>query len=204
MNILSLQSSISGDKSITRLLSRTYVESQKILHPDATVVEHDLVKEDFPHANSDLVAISLGLAHGPSATAALSEKLIVELEQCDVLVLGAPMYNFGIPTPVKAWFDHVMRVGRTFRYVDGSPQGLLPAGKKAVVFVASGGVYSEGPGKAIDFLEPHMRWLLKFIGITDVAFIRAEGLVYGQDAAEAAIKSAREKAAEMAQSFHVS
>lgn len=197
MKILSLQSSISGDKSITSLLSKTFIDHLKATNPQTTVVEHDLVMEDFPHATSDLVPVSLGLPHGPSAAATLSEKLITELEHCDVIVFGAPMYNFGMPTPIKAWFDYVMRVGRTFRYVEGSPQGLLPGGKKAVVFVASGGIYSEGPGKTIDFLEPHMRWLLKFIGITDVTFIRAEGLIYGEDAAKAAIKSAQEKSTGM-------
>jgi len=194
MKILSLQSSLNGDTSITRSLSTTYIECQKIAHPGATVVEHDLASHDFPHMRSELVSVTLGLGHVPSAAADLSERLIVELEQCDVIVLGAPMYNFGMPSTIKAWFDYVMRVGRTFRYVDGAPQGLLPSGKKAVVFVASGGIYSEGPGQAIDFLEPHMRWLLQFIGITDVTFVRAEGLVYGSDAAQAATMDAHEKA----------
>lgn len=194
MKILSLQSSVNGDTSITRSLSTTYIECQKIAHPGATVVEHDLANQNFPHMRSELVSVTLGLGHVPSAAADLSEQLIVELEQCDVVVLGAPMYNFGMPSTIKAWFDYVMRVGRTFRYVDGAPQGLLPSGKKAIVFVASGGIYSEGPGQAMDFLEPHMRWLLRFIGITDVTFVRAEGLVYGPDAAQAATTDAHEKA----------
>ena len=115
-----------------------------------------------------------------------------------MLVIGSPMYNFGIPSTIKAWFDHVIRVGRTFRYVDGTPQGLLPVGKKAVVFVASSGIYSEGPGAQINFLEPHLRWLLTFIGITNVEFVRAEGLIYGAGVAKAAMDTGKSKALALA------
>ena len=198
MNILSLQSSIGGNASITRTLSAAYIERLQAIHPDASVIEHDLVAQTFPHLSGDMVPVAFGMDHPPSAAAALGDKLIAELERSDVIVFGSPMYNFGIPSSLKAWFDYVMRAGRTFRYVDGAPQGMLPSGKKAIVFVASGGVYTEGPGMHIDFLEPHLRWLLQFIGITDVQFVRAEGLMHGADAAQAATKAARDKALELA------
>jgi FMN-dependent NADH-azoreductase len=198
MNILSLQASIGGGASTTRTLSAAYIEHLRTTHPDVTVIEHDLVAEAFPHLSSDMVPVALGMDHAPSSSAALGDRMIAELEQCDVIVFGSPMYNFGIASTIKAWFDYVMRAGRTFRYVDGAPQGLLPGGKKAIVFVASGGVYSEGPGQPIDFMTPHLRWLLQFIGISDVTFVRAEGLAYGPDAARVATETAHEKALALA------
>lgn len=194
MNVLSIQSSIGGNASVTRSLSATYLAHLKATQPGVTIVEHDLAADPMPHLDGNMVAVQLGMSTEPSQAASLSDRLISELERCDVLVLGSPMYNFGIPSTIKAWFDYVIRVGRTFRYVDGAPQGLLPPDKKAIVFVASGGVYSEGPGKQIDFLEPHLRWLLTFIGITNVEFVRAEGLIYGADAAKAAKEAAHSKA----------
>ncbi|ELX09064.1 FMN-dependent NADH-azoreductase AzoR [Janthinobacterium sp. HH01] len=198
MNILSLQSSINGDASTTRKLSAAYIAQIRAHHSAVNVTEHDLVAEAFPHLSADMVAVTFGIPHDPSAASGLSDRLIAELEQSDIIVFGSPMYNFGVPTTIKAWFDHVMRVGRTFRYVDGSPEGLLPAGKKAIVFVASGGVYSNGPGQQIDFMEPHLRWMLQFIGITDVTFVRAEGLAYGPDVAQAANNAAMVQAKELA------
>jgi FMN-dependent NADH-azoreductase len=194
MNILSLQASIGGSASITRMLSAAYIERLRAAHPDVTVIEHDLVAEAFPHLSDDMVPVALGIDHAPSAAATLGDQMIAELERCDMVVFGSPMYNFGITSTIKAWFDYVMRAGRTFRYVDGVPQGLLPRGKKAIVFVASGGIYSEGPGQPIDFMTPHLRWLLQFIGISDVTFVRAEGLAYGPDAAKAATDVAHDKA----------
>jgi FMN-dependent NADH-azoreductase len=198
MNVLSIQSSIGGGASVTRALSAAYLERLKTTLPDFSIVEHDLATEPLPHLGSEMVPVQLGISSGSSPASALSDKLIAELERCDVLVLGSPMYNFGVSSTIKTWFDYVIRVGRTFRYVDGAPQGLLPPGKKAIVFVASGGIYSEGTGKSIDFLEPHLRWLLTFIGITNVDFVRAEGLIYGPDAVKAAMDGARNKTLSLA------
>lgn len=198
MNILSLQNSISGDASVTRALSAAYIARLRENDPGATLVEHDLVAEAFPHLTDGMVPVTLGLAHAPSPSAALGDRMIAELERADVIVFGAPFYNFSMPSTLKAWFDYVMRAGRTFRYVDGAPQGLLAGGKKAVVFVASGGVYTEGPGAQVDFLEPHLRWLLRFIGITDVTLIRAEGLAHGAEAIRIATGAARDQALALA------
>ncbi|MES2349581.1 MAG: NAD(P)H-dependent oxidoreductase [Pseudomonadota bacterium] len=198
MNVLSLQSSISGNASVTRSLSAAYIAQIRARHGAIDVIEHDLVAQAFPHLSGEMVPVTLGMPHQPSAASILSDRLITELEQSDIIVFGAPMYNFGVPTTIKAWFDHVMRVGRTFRYADGAPVGLLPGGKKAIVFVASGGVYSNGPGQKIDFMEPHVRWMLQFIGITDVTFVRAEGLAYGPDTAQAASSNALAQAKELA------
>jgi FMN-dependent NADH-azoreductase len=100
------------------------------------------------------------------------------------------MYNFGIASTLKSWFDHVLRAGVTFRYTEAGPEGLL-AGKRAIVIVTRGGLYSEGPASVMDSQEPHLRTLLGFIGITDVTFVRAEKLAFGPEARDQAIGAAQ-------------
>ena len=117
----------------------------------------------------------------------LSDELIGELKAADTVVIGAPMYNFSVPTTLRAWFDHVLRAGVTFKYVDGAVRGLL-GGKRVIVIESRGGLYSEGPAQAIDFQEPYLRHLLGFIGITDVTFVHAEKIGYGPEARTAAIE----------------
>ena len=104
-----------------------------------------------------------------------SDKAIAELLAADVLVIGAPLYNFGIPSTLKAWLDHVARAGITFRYVDNQPQGLL-TGKKVYLAVASGGIYSTGPLVAADFVVPYLKTALGFLGLTDITVTRVEGV----------------------------
>src|SRR5262245_25480779 len=117
------------------------------------------------------------------AATALSDELIAELEAADTIVLAVPMYNFSIPSTLKAWIDHVARRGRTFRYSENGPEGLLK-GKKVFVVAARGGVYSKGaPAAAFDFQEPYLRAALGFLGLTDVTFVHLEGLAMGPDAA---------------------
>src|SRR5262249_37703236 len=117
------------------------------------------------------------------------------LKGADVVVIGAPMYNFGIPSTLKAWFDHVLRAGITFRYTQNGPEGLV-TGKRALVVVTRGGLYSEGPAQAMDSQEPHLRTLLGFIGITAVAFVRAEKLAFGDEAREQSLNVARSQLAD--------
>lgn len=108
---------------------------------------------------------------------ALSDQLIAELRAADTIVIGAPMYNFSVPTGLRAWFDHILRAGETFSYSEAGPQGLIE-GRRAIVVESRGGLYSEGPAQAADFQEPYLRFLLGFIGITDVTFIHAEKIGY--------------------------
>ena len=115
------------------------------------------------------------------AARALSDELIAELRAADTIVIGAPMYNFSVATTLRAWFDHVLRAGETFRYTENGPEGLL-GGKRVIVVESRGGLYSEGPAQAIDFQEPYLRHLLGFIGLTDVTFVRAEKIGYGPEA----------------------
>jgi FMN-dependent NADH-azoreductase len=120
---------------------------------------------------------------------ALSDALIAEVKEADLIVLGAPMYNFGMASTLKSWFDHVLRAGVTFRYGEAGPEGLV-TGKKALVIETRAGFYSEGPAAAMDHQEQHIRTLLGFMGVTDVDFIRAEKLAFGPEAAETAIADA--------------
>jgi FMN-dependent NADH-azoreductase len=125
------------------------------------------------------------------AARALSDALVAELAAADILVIASPMYNFGMSSTLKAWFDHVLRAGLTFRYTPDGPEGLMK-GKKAVVIESRGGFYSEGPAAAMDAQEAHIRIMLGFMGIDEVTFVRAEKLAFGPEAAEAAIAEAGE------------
>src|SRR3979411_2911288 len=120
----------------------------------------------------------------------LSAALVDELAAADVLVLAVPMYNFGLPSSLKAWIDHIVRPGRTFSYSEKGPEGLLK-GKKAVVVVARGGAYSEGPAQQLDFQESYLRAVLGFIGITNVHVVRVEGVAMGEEALKNAMASAK-------------
>ena len=196
-NILVINSSAAGNDSVSRVLVADAVS--KLLEADgaARIVHRDLGENPPPH----LVSQSLNGVRGTATTDAelaarrLSDELIAELKAADTVVIGAPMYNFSVPTPLRAWFDHVLRAGVTFKYVDGAVRGLL-AGKRVIVIESRGGLYSEGPAQAIDFQEPYLRHLLAFIGITDVTFVRAEKIGYGPEARTAAIAGARARISE--------
>ena len=119
----------------------------------------------------------------------MSDALIGELVTADVIVLAVPMHNFGIPSTLKAWIDHVVRAGRTFIYSEGGPEGLLK-GKRLILVLASGGVYSNGPAKQLDFQEPYLRAVLGFIGLTDIEVVRVEGVAMSAIGADKAVATA--------------
>jgi len=120
----------------------------------------------------------------------LSDEAVDELVEADTIVIGAPMWNFGIPSTLKAWIDHIMRAGRTFKYGPNGPEPLLPKGKKVIVVSSRGGVYSDGPMKLMDHQETYLRAVFGFLGLTDLAFVRAEGIAMGPDAVAAALLAA--------------
>jgi FMN-dependent NADH-azoreductase len=134
-------------------------------------------------------------SHDELRAEALSDELIGEVQAADLILIGAPMYNFSVPTTLRAYFDHIIRPRLTFSYTEAGPHGLL-TGKTAIVVEARGGIYSEGPAKALDFQEPYLKQLLGFIGITDVTFIRAEKIGFGPEARHLAITTAKERIAE--------
>ena len=188
--ILVIDSAVSGEASVSKALVQEAVGALTADTP-ARVVHRDLGRDPIPHISEATLAGVRGqpATEAELATRALSDALIAELRAADTIVVGAPMYNFSVPTSLRSWFDHVLRAGETFSYTEAGPQGLLP-GKRVIVVESRGGLYSEGPAQAIDFQEPYLRHLLGFMGLTDVTFVRAEKIGYGPEAREAAIASA--------------
>jgi FMN-dependent NADH-azoreductase len=191
--VLVLTSSALGEASVSNQLVHDAVAQLRLQDPARQVITRDLGSSPIPHLNLDSATAIRGAepANAEQAAArALSDELIDELRAADTIVIGAPMYNFGMASTLKAWFDHVLRAGVTFSYSEAGPEGLL-TGKRAIVVVTRGGLYSEGPAQVMDSQEPHLRSLLGFIGITDVTFVRAEKLAFGPEAREQAIEAAR-------------
>jgi FMN-dependent NADH-azoreductase len=203
--VLVLNSSATGEASVSRLLVQEAVERLTDEDPDLRVVTRDLGANPVPHLTLDSATALRGGTPANDAQAAalgLSNELISELKAADVVVIGAPMYNFGIPSTLKAWFDYVLRAGQTFRYTEAGPEGLV-TGKRAIVVESRGGLYSQGPAQVMDSQEPHLRTLLGFIGITDVAFVRAEKLGFGPEARDEAVGAAQAELARLAQEVRI-
>lgn len=191
--VLVLNSSALDGASVSKELVQDTVERLRARNPRLKVTTRDVGASPIPHLNSDSAAALRGGEPANPAQAeaqALSDELIAELKAADTIVIGAPMYNFGIASTLKAWFDYVLRAGVTFRYTESGPVGLLE-GKNAIVIESRGGLYSDGPAKGLDSQEPHLRTLLSFMGIKDVTFVRAEKLAFGPEAREQAIDAAR-------------
>jgi FMN-dependent NADH-azoreductase len=198
-NILVLNSSAAREVSVSRTLVEDAVARLQAVNPFANVVRRDLGESPVPH----LTIATLEGVRGTPKTAvefearALSDELLAELRAADTVVIGAPMYNFGVATTLRAWFDHVLRAGETFSYSSAGPKGLL-AGKRAIVIESRGGLYSEGPASAVDFQEPYLRHLLGFMGITDVTFVHAEKIGYGPEARAVSLAQAKTRIAGLA------
>ena len=193
--ILHLNSSIFGESGQSSRLAQEFVAR----YPAARVVTRDLAKNPLPHLDAERFGAFLAKpeARSPAqaAVAAQSDALIAELKAADTIVLGLPMYNFGVPTQLKAYFDHVARAGVTFKYTEKGPVGLL-GGKKAYVFAARGGLYQGSPR---DTQTPYVREFLGFLGITDVEFVYAEGLAISEASKSASLALARDRLRNLAQ-----
>ncbi|MBO6856713.1 MULTISPECIES: NAD(P)H-dependent oxidoreductase [Roseibium] len=197
--VLVLTSSVLGDASVSNQVTTHIVNQLRLKNGKSKVIARDLGSNPVPHLTQDsTIALRVPEAENEvqANAQALSDELIAELKAADLLVIGAPMYNFGIPSTLKAWFDYVLRAGVTFSYSEAGPEGLLK-GKRAIVVLTRGGLYSEGPAQLMDAQEPHLRTLLGFIGITDVTFIRAEKLAFGASFQEEAIAAAKKAANEV-------
>lgn len=181
--ILSIISSPRGEASNSIKLATAIVDKLREKDPAAAVHVKDLTKGPFPyleevHLNAFFTPVE---NHTDADKAAIhhSNEAIKEIMDADVIVIGAPMYNFGIPAVLKSWFDHLSRAGITFKYTAEGPVGLL-TGKKAYIAVTTGGVYSSGDATAYDFVTPYIKTMLGFIGITDVTIVRAEGFAVAE------------------------
>jgi FMN-dependent NADH-azoreductase len=189
--LLQINASINSEKGQSSLLANQFVDSFRTRYPQAQIRVRDVAAaEPVPHLNAERFAafITAPAARNAEqhAVVAYSDALIDELKQADVIVLGLPMYNFGVPSQLKAYFDHVARAGVTFKYTEKGPVGLL-TGKKVYVFAARGGLYA---GTPIDTQTNYVRDFLRFIGLADVEFVYAEGLNISPQSKEAGLAKA--------------
>ena len=176
--ILHIISSPRGNASFSIKLGKAIIEKIKESYPDSIVKERNLVTDSFPHLEAAHLTSFFTPVESRSAESQIavqhSDQAIAEIMEADILIIGAPLYNFGIHSSLKAWFDHVARAGITFRYDENGPEGLVK-NKKVYIAMASGGIYTEGPMQAYDFVVPYLKTVLGFLGMTDVSVIRAEG-----------------------------
>lgn len=190
--ILHIKSSSNYQGSITRKIGELAIETLKNQHNEAVIIERDLIQNTIAHVTPKFVA-ALFSENDNAEELALSDKLIDELFSSNIIVIEAPMYNFNIPSVLKAWIDHIVRAKKTFHYTQSGPEGLLKE-KKVILILSSGGLYSDGPTKALDYQEPYLRTILNFIGIFDIELIRIEGTALGQDTLNISLSQATEKA----------
>lgn len=199
MQILHIDSSILGGFSVSRELTKAAVAELVAKNPGAKVEVLDLAVAAPSYLTADALALmgdAATLTDAQKRENAVTDGLIKQLEASDVIVIGAPMYNFSIPAQLRAWIDRVLQAGRTFKYIDGAPVGLV-TGKRAVVALSRGGVYSNSDaGNAMEHQESYLRTVLGFIGITDVTFVRAEGLSYGAEVKEKSVAKATQEIAQ--------
>jgi FMN-dependent NADH-azoreductase len=195
MKLLHIDSSVLGNNSVSRQLTAQIVAQWQTAHP-GTVVEHlDLAHSAPNHLSADALGFRMPSGDATLTDAqrdenAVSEALVTQFLAADVVVIGAPMYNFAIPSQLKAWIDRVAQAGRTFKYTEQGPQGLA-GGKTVIVASTRGGVYSTNEGgRAMEHQESYLQTVFGFFGIHQVQFVRAEGLAMGGEARTRALKEA--------------
>ena len=196
--VLHIDSSLFSENGASSTLARAFIDTLRQRAPGLEVRHHDLGRDPVPHLDAARLT-AIGTPAGErtpeqQAIAAQADALIAELQAADLLVLGAPMYNFAIPTQLKAWFDHVARAGTTFRYTENGPEGLL-RGKRAVVFASRGGVHRD---RDTDTVVPYLRTMLGFVSIDDLEIVYAEGLNMGDAQREAGLADAAAELARVA------
>ena len=181
MKLLHIDSSVLGQNSVTRELSAAIVAQWSAALEDLQVEYRDLDHAPLPHLTGG------SLAKADPAEAADAEQVLQQFLEADVVVIGAPMYNFSIPSTLKAWIDRVAVAGRTFRYTENGPEGLA-GGKKLIIASGRGGLHTGAP---TDFQEPYLRQVFAFLGIDDIEFVRAEGVAYSAQHRSDAIANAK-------------
>lgn len=194
MKILHVDTSITGPASVSRTLSAEIVEIERLRHPDAEVIVRDLAAKPIGHLSGAHLLAAQGTVPEEELLRndlAAGQGALEEFLAADVVVVGAPMYNFTIPSQLKAWIDRIAVPGATFRYTEKGPEGLAGS-KKLIVASSRGGFYGPGtPAEAIDHQETYLRAIFGFFGITDVTIVRAEGIALGEQARAKAIDGAR-------------
>lgn len=193
MKLLHIDSSILGENSVSRQLTAKLVGAARASDNDATVVYRDLAAQPMAHLAGAHLAAAQGATPESSDIQQDVQAGAKDLEiflDSDVVIIGAPMYNFSIPSQLKAWIDRIVVAGKTFRYTEKGPEGLA-GGKRVLIASTRGGVYAEGtPAAPMDYHETYLRSMLEFLGITDIQFIRAEGLAMGEEPRTRALQAA--------------
>ena len=202
-NLLFVSSSLFNGQSKSREVAGEFISGWRAANPHGRVVERALAPANIPHLSGETLA---ALGKAPDArtadethAVAFADSLIAEIEAADTVVIAAPMYNFTIPTTVKALIDHIARAGRTFLYTGQGPEGLLK-NKKVIIVVSRGGFYTTGdvPAATMNHQEPYLRTVLGFLGLTDVSFIEIEGQAIGPEVAAKGLAAARAAAQSLA------
>jgi FMN-dependent NADH-azoreductase len=201
MTLLHVDSSILGAGSVSRTLSAEIVENKRRQTPDLQIVYRDLGSEPVGHLSGAHLAAAQGASPETEALGRDVDAGAASLKEflaADTIIIGAPMYNFGIPSQLKAWIDRLAVAGQTFHYTEKGPEGLC-AGKKVIIASSRGNIYGdETPNAALDHQETYLRTILGFFGITDITIIRAEGVAFGDDARAAAVDNAKKEVAALA------
>jgi FMN-dependent NADH-azoreductase len=200
MKLLHVDSSILGHGSVSRDLSAEVVAAFRGRHPGLAVTHLDLAATPIGHLTAAHLAAAQGapVEDALKPDVAMGQVALKEFLAADSVVIGAPMYNFGVPSQLKAWIDRISIAGKTFRYGENGPEGLC-GGKKLVIASSRGGVYSEGSAAALfDHQESYLKAAFGFLGITDITFIRAEGVMMGPEARSRALASAKKETAALA------
>lgn len=187
--LLQINASLAGANGQSSRLAQRFVADWQAKHPESRVITRDLASEPVPHLTAERFQAFLSQPDARTeeqrAVSQYSDALIEEIRNADTIVFAVPMYNFSVPSTLRAYFDHIARAGVTFRYTANGPEGLLK-GKKAYVFITRGGFYAD----AADTQTPYLKQFLGFIGITDVNFVFAEGLGLGTDARDKSLAQA--------------
>jgi FMN-dependent NADH-azoreductase len=196
MRILQIKSSVFNGNGQSSRLADEFVALLREQHAEAKLIQRDLVADPVPHLDGARAGAFFAKPEERTpeqrAVIAYSDALIDELRRADVLVLGLPMYNFGVPSQLKAWFDHIARAGETFKYTEKGPVGLL-TGKKAYVFATRGGLYGDDHSQS-----EFVRQFLGFLGITDVEFVYAEGLAISPESRNNSLIAAQARSQRLA------
>ena len=203
MKLLHIDSSVRGAESASRALSADIVARHVKLHPGLEVIYRDLAADAALHLSPAHLLAWKGQAVSDARLGADLSKggaYMQELFEADIIVIGAPMYNFSIPSQLKAWIDRVVVAGKTFRYSANGPEGLISSGKRAFIASSRGNVYASGSSNlSFEHHESYLKVVLRFIGLTDINIIRAEGLGLSSEARDAAMSKAREQIAAIAE-----
>lgn len=200
--LIKIDSSILGEASVSKQLTAVFEKEWLAAHPGGEVIAYDLGEEPLKHIDTEFLSSSFMAPDARTETdksvLAQSDRFIKELREADHIVIGVPMYNFNIPSALKAYFDHIARAGETFRYTENGPEGLLKD-IKASLMVATGGDYSQSPMKEMDFAGPYVKTILGFVGIDVENVVTAANLALGEESKAASVAKAKEAITEIFQ-----